>query len=530
MTRILNINDSASNRYYVSRVLKSAGWEVLEASTGGSGLELARAALPDVVVLDIKLPDMSGLEVCRMLRADPRTADMLVIQTSATFVTSEGKARGLKSGADQYLTQPFESVELIAMVTNLLRLREKEREANEKNAALVEADKRKDEFLAMLAHELRNPLSAISVAAALLETKGDDPRTNRIASTIQRQTRHLARLVDDLLDVSRITRGKIQLRAQPIDLATTVRRFVESDENALARKGDLGLVVADEPMWIHGDPTRIDQILANLVGNAVRYTERGGRIVVSLTPGAHGDRKIVTLKVRDAGIGIAAENLTSVFDLFFQVDHSLARSQSGLGIGLTMVKRLVEMHGGSISVHSDGLGTGAEFRVELPAIAAPSAAPQPRAPDGDRTRLSLLLVDDNVDSCELYRFAFEDEGHLVETANDGARGLELLLTKDYDVALVDIGLPGVDGYEIARRACAARAESRPVLIALTGYGREEDRQRALDAGFDAHLVKPIDVSELRRIVKKQLAARYRGMAASRSAPKSDGHDGDASSA
>lgn len=518
MTRILNINDSASNRYYVSRVLKAAGWEVLEAATGGAGLELARASLPDVVVLDIKLPDMSGLEVCRMLRSDPRTSDMLIIQTSATFVSSEGKARGLNSGANQYLTQPFESVELVAMVTNLLRLREKEREAHEKNAALVEADKRKDEFLAMLAHELRNPLSAISVAASLLETRDFDARTTKIATTIQRQTRHLARLVDDLLDVSRITRGKIQLRMQPIDLAATLRRFLESDENALARKGDLSVVIADEPMWIEGDPTRIDQILANLLGNAVKYSQQGGRIVLSLTPGVNGDRRNVTLKVRDGGVGIAKENLTSVFDLFFQVDHSLARSQSGLGIGLTMVKRLVEMHGGAISVHSDGVGEGSEFRVELPATAAASATPPPRALERDSKPLEILLVDDNVDSCELHRLAFTDAGHVVSTANDGSVGLEKILANGYDVALVDIGLPGVDGYEIARRVCAARPNDRPALIALTGYGRDEDRQRALDAGFDDHLVKPIDVVALQRIVRTHLVARRRPHEGDRTTP------------
>lgn len=509
MTRILNINDSASNRYYVTRVLKAAGWDVLEAPTGGEGLALARSALPDVVVLDIKLPDMSGLEVCRMLRSDPRTADLLIIQTSATFVSSEGKARGLNSGANQYLAQPFESVELVAMVTNLLKLREKEREAHEKNAQLVEADKRKDEFLAMLAHELRNPLSAISVASSLLETQNVDPRTSKIATTIQRQTRHLARLVDDLLDVSRITRGKIQLRMQPIDLAATLRRFIEGDEKAIARKGDLSLMIADEPMWIEGDPTRIDQIFANLLGNAVKYSQGGGKIVISLTPGARGARRNVTLKVRDRGIGIAKENLSSVFDLFFQVDNSLARSQSGLGIGLTMVKRLVEMHGGVISVHSDGVGEGSEFRVELPAVAAASATPPPHTLERDANHLEILLVDDNVDSCELYRLAFESDGHQVETANDGTAGLEKILNNGFDVALVDIGLPGIDGYEIARRVCAERPQDRPVLIALTGYGRDEDRQRALAAGFDAHLVKPIDVTALRRIVRAHLAERRR---------------------
>jgi signal transduction histidine kinase len=505
--RVLNVNDSAGNRYYVSRVLKAAGWEVLEAATGAEALEIARTAKPNVVILDIKLPDMSGLEVCRMLRSDPTTCDSIVIQTSATFVTSEGKARGLESGADQYLTQPFESVELVAMVRNLLRMREKELESREKAEALVEADKRKDEFLAMLAHELRNPLSGIAMAASLLESEPLEERASKLTGTIVRQTRHLSRLVDDLLDVARITRGKIQLRSQPLDFAASVRGFVEGDATAMARQHDLTLFVSEEPMWIEADPTRIEQILSNLLNNAVKYTERGGRIAISLTPELRGHRRVAVLKVRDAGIGIARENLRSVFDLFFQVDDSLARTQSGLGIGLTMVKRLVEMQHGTIAVDSDGLGAGAEFRVELPTIDAAADAPLASSAQAASRRLSVLLIDDNVDSCELCALAFEQFGHTVRSANDGETGLALALSDTYDVAIIDIGLPGVDGYEIARRVRAEKAGLQPPLVALTGYGRDEDRQRALESGFNAHLVKPIDTFHLERTVSKLFASR-----------------------
>ena len=512
---ILNVNDVASNRHYVSRVLRAAGWLVLEASTGAEGLALARAEKPDLVVLDVKLPDMSGLDVCRKLKEDPRTADIFVIQTSAAFVTSEGKARGLESGADQYLTQPFESVELVAMVRGLLRTHEKEVEAHAKANALRDADKRKDEFLAMLAHELRNPLSAIMTAHTLLEQLELPPAGARLAGTIGRQTRHLARLVDDLLDVSRITRGKIQLRKEPFDLGALVERFVGGEGSADTQDRKVTVDVAAAPMWIEGDVTRIEQIITNLLSNAVKYSAVGGRIAITVAPATavaiapeqRDGRDVAVLTVRDDGIGIAKENIGSIFDLFFQVDSTLARSQAGLGIGLTMVKRLVEMHDGQVSVSSEGPGRGSEFRIELPLVAPrrdPLAAEAVKKPG---TALRVLLVDDNEDSCDLLALAFENEGHKVKTAHDGEAGLELALGGDLDVAVIDIGLPVVDGYEVARRIRAAEDGRSPVLLALTGYGRNEDRERALAAGFDAHLVKPVDLRELQRTVAKLVAER-----------------------
>lgn len=515
-TVVLNVNDSASNRYYVSRVLRAAGWTVLEASTGGEGLDLARRHQPSLVVLDIKLPDVSGLEVCRLLKSDPATSHILVIQTSATFVSSEGKARGLESGADQYLTQPFESIELVAMVRGLLRLHEKESEAREKATALTEADRRKDEFLAMLAHELRNPLSAIMTANTLLDGMNLPPMGSRLTATIARQTRHLGRLVDDLLDVARITRGKIQLRNEPVDLGKLVETFVDGERAASGKHHRLNVTLSDEPMWVRGDATRLEQVLSNLVSNAAKYTDAGGTITLSLAPTVQNGRRCVALKVRDTGIGIAAENLGSVFDLFFQVDSTLVRSQSGLGIGLTMVKRLVEMHDGKISVVSDGLGRGAEFRVELPAVEAEDAERTPSVQSCARG-LSVLLVDDNQDSCELVGYWFEHVGHSVTMANDGGEGLRLALAEPFDVAIIDIGLPTMDGYDVARAIRRANLESSPLLIALTGYGRSDDRQRALDAGFDVHLVKPIDVTALNDLMLKLCESRW-----SRAAAKLDG--------
>ena len=500
---VLNVNDSPSARYLVSRILKSIDCDVIEAEMGAEALRVAAAHRPDLVVLDIKLPDMSGYDVCRKLKSDPATASCAVLQTSATFVSSEGKARGLDSGADAYLTQPFESIELIAMVRSLLRLKKTEAEARERASALAVADRRKDEFLAMLAHELRNPLSAILVATNLLE-RGDVPPEDvkRFAGTMARQSRHLARLIDDLLDVSRITRDRIQLTKSIFDLAQVVRDVLDAERLIVERRHHrLQLDLPREPVYVEADVTRIEQVIVNLLSNALKYTEAGGRIHLSLGTEGEGTGREVVLRMRDTGIGIARENLGSVWDLFYQVDASLARSQSGLGIGLTMVRRLIEMHGGTVGVTSEGVGAGTEFSFRLPAVATPNA----RANDGGSSpeldeRLSILLVDDNADSCELYRFAFEGEGHDVDAVYDGQEGIDRALAKRYDVAVVDIGLPVVDGYEVARRLRAELGERCPYLVALTGYGRPEDKARAKAAGFDVHRVKPLDVQELFRLI------------------------------
>ena len=446
---LLVVNDVESARYLITRIVRSVGWRYIEADNGIDALRLAREQQPDLAILDVKLPDLLGYEVCRRLKDDPITSGIAVIQTSATFVTSEGKARGLESGADAYLTQPFESIELIAMVRSLLRLRKTENELRERASTLAEADRRKDEFLAMLAHEIRNPLSAILVATNLMERPDADlAMMKRVGTTIGRQARHLGRLVDDLLDVSRITRGKIQLTRKKLDLRGLVSNVVETQRTMLdKRQHQLTVTLPQEPVWVDADPTRVEQVLVNLVGNAAKYTASGGRIHVSLGMRDRGEDGIVAVfRIRDSGVGIAKENIASVWDLFFQADSSLARTQSGLGIGLTMVRRLVEMHGGSVGVTSDGVSMGSEFYFDLPLVEPPSNQASIAAPSGAPQPLRLLLIDDNVDSCELYSFAFEQAGHDVTTAHDGEEGLALLLKGDYDAAIVDIGLPGIDGY------------------------------------------------------------------------------------
>ena len=495
-TVILNVNQAPEARDLVSRILREADFEVVEAESGSEALEIAAQERPAVVVLDIRLADISGYEVCRRLKADPATSAVSVIQTSATFVTSEGKARGLDSGADAYLSQPFESVELVAMVRSLRRLRQSESDSRQHAEALAEADRRKDEFLAMLAHELRNPLSAILTATNVLERVADNPvEVRRLGATVARQARHLGRLVDDLLDVSRITSGKIALRRRPVNLCDLAERAAQTVEGA-ARKQHHEIVVTThcEPVYIDGDPIRIEQVINNLLTNAIKYTPAGGKITVSVQPNdGHAE-----LRVRDNGMGITPELLPRVFELFTQAERALDRSQGGLGIGLTLVRALVEMHDGHVTVRSDGHGRGSEFVITLPRVPAPQVAAPVRKPshapvDGNGKR--ILVIEDQADARRALQRLLQIWGHEVDVAEDGVRGVDAATAHPPEVALIDVGLPGLDGYEVARRLRAAMGKSIR-LVARTGYGQPEDRERAFDAGFDMHLVKPVDRDQL----------------------------------
>jgi PAS domain S-box-containing protein len=364
--------------------------------------------------------------------------------------------------------------------------------------ALKEADRRKDEFLAMLAHELRNPLAPIRNAAQVLKLLGPaDARQQWAREIIERQTQHLTRLVDDLLDVSRITRGKVKLAREPLDLAAVVQRAVEASRPLIdARRHQLTVALPPEPVRLEGDLTRLVQVVGNLLNNAAKYTDEGGHIRLEA---AREDGQVV-LRVRDNGMGLPADLLPHVFDLFSQADRSLDRSQGGLGVGLTLVRRLVELHGGRVEARSGGPGQGSEFIVRLPAEASGAASgggaaagqsPRP-APGG----LKVLIVEDNVDSAKMMSFMLELGGHQVRTAYDGAEALEAARAFGPHAVLCDIGLPGMNGYEVAARLRQQPDFQRTPLIALTGYGEEEARRRSKEAGFDYHLVKPVEPDAL----------------------------------
>jgi signal transduction histidine kinase/ActR/RegA family two-component response regulator len=351
----------------------------------------------------------------------------------------------------------------------------------------------KDEFLAMLGHELRNPLSAISGAVALMKAPGaqEEHRTHA-REVISRQVQHLSRVVDDLLDLSRVMTGKIMLDFRPVELAQAVASCLAAMK-AAGRVGDHETTVDLQPVWIDGDPTRLEQIIGNLLSNAFKYTPPEGRI--DLTVKAEGNHAVI--RVRDTGLGISKRLLPHVFDVFVQGDQSLERPKGGLGIGLALVKRLVSLLGGSVQAESAGDGRGSTFTVRLPRIAPPepdSAAAQALAPV--RRTLRVLVVDDHEDSRTMLRLLLEQTGHEAVEAVDGIDGVQLALSRRPDVAIIDIGLPGINGYEVARRLRALPTSGALALIALTGYGQDEDRRRALQSGFDRHLVKPVDAERL----------------------------------
>lgn len=624
---VLNVNDDEANRYMVTRILEAAGYRVVEAADGREALMLARRR-PILVVLDVKLPDISGLEVCRRLKADRDTATIPVLQTSATFISAERKVEGLDSGADAYLAQPIEAPELVATVRSLLRAQRAEQELAEAGeewrrtfdaiadgvaildreghlvrcnramaaiaqqpaeslqgcdaatliphdgvatAALVagaieqvqrttaelvvadrlfrlvadpivdgdrdvdrvvlivsditehrqleedhrrraeqlaELDRRKDEFLGMLAHELRNPLNAIAAANSLMDRVGaQDARNARLRNTVRRQTRHLARLVDDLLEVSRVTRGKMRLQKEPVDLVPILRTAVENTRPLIdGRNQHVDVVLPTDRLCLSADALRLEQVFVNLLQNASKYSEPGSIITVDCSTESRAERDWAVVRVRDEGIGIPRAKLTAIFDLFVQVDQSLARSLGGLGLGLTIARSLVELHGGAIRAFSDGEGHGAEFVVELPleevaALAERGADADPGARAANTRSLVVLVIEDNTDAREMLHAWLEELGHRVYTARDGLEGLELARALQPDVALVDIGLPGLDGYQVAENLKANPDAHKPLLVAVTGYGRPEDSARAREAGFDAHLVKPVQPELLARLIQ-----------------------------
>jgi CheY-like chemotaxis protein len=372
-------------------------------------------------------------------------------------------------------------------------------ERKEMEEALREADRRKDEFLAMLAHELRNPLAPIRTASEiLLRAPADEAPAQLAVATIQRQVTLLTRLVDDLLDVSRITQGHIELQRHPIDLASAIAQAVETIEPQLREKQHrLSVVTATghEPLYVNGDFARLVQCVGNVLSNAAKFTDPGGEISVR----TRAESPAAVIEVADNGAGITPELLPRIFDLFVQSDRTLDRAQGGLGIGLAVVKRLVEMHGGEVAAESPGPGQGATFTIRLPRVARPQA----RSPEAAAFRASprrVLVVDDNADAADSLAALLKLQGHETQAVYSGHEALERIESFRPHVALIDIGLPRMNGYELAQRLRARPDPAELRLVAITGYGQVEDRARAQAAGFDDHLVKPVDLRVLERAI------------------------------
>jgi len=502
-TRILVVDDADASRFIKVQILRRAGYQVSEARTGTEGLELARALRPDLAVLDVNLPDISGLEVCRKIKADFGVPGIQVLQVSQTAVTDADRARGLDHGADMYLIEPVGAPVLLATVRALLRIRDAElrleatlaRETEARQQA-ERANRAKDDFVAMVSHELRTPLNAMSGSIWLLKHGSLADRTYRhLVDVLDRNAATQARLINDLMDVSGIAAGKLDVELTPLDLKPVIEAAAESTRDAPEhRRKNVTLEVHARGLMVSGDSARLGQVVSNLLNNAFQFTPEGGRIVVEC--GVEGGRAFI--RVQDSGAGIEPDLLPYVFDRFRQ-GQSLT-SRRGLGLGLSIVRYIVERHHGEIVMASAGAGQGTVCTVWLPLLDAtvwptpPAAKMPPTSLDG----LRLLVVDDEPDSGQVLQSILSQFGASVITTGNGLEALQEATSTDFDVIVTDVGLPDFDGVELVRRL---RALGRKMpAVAVTALATDDDRHRLLNTGFEGHVAKPVDPERLIRAV------------------------------
>ena len=494
--RVLVVEDNPDMNRFIVECL-SREYDVVPAFDGREGLEKALQFRPTLIVSDIMMPNVSGVEMIAAMRRQPELETTPVLLLSAK-ADEELLVKLLDDGARDYVVKPFSEKELMVRVRNAVHTEQSRAQMQVLHAAAESASRAKDEFMAMLGHELRNPLSPILTALHLMKLRGE-AGSARERVIIERQVTHLSRLVDDLLDVSRIASGRIEIKRERIDIADAVAQAIEMSSPLLEQRTHRLHVEVAKGLRVDGDLTRLSQVISNLLTNAAKYTPPRGDISVRAKR-VDGD---VQVSVKDSGTGIAADMLPHIFDLFVQERQAVERSQGGLGIGLTIVRSLVELHGGSVSVRSDGPGKGSEFIVRLPAVAERAAeissserAEPAEVTRPESTRGRVLVVDDNEDSAQLLAEVLVQKGYDARIALDAASALRLAAEMRPDIAILDIGLPVMDGYELAAHLRALPDLGDVDLIALTGYGQEADRRRTGQAGFRHHLVKPVDITAL----------------------------------
>lgn len=517
----LLVDDREQNLIALEALLQREGLAFLKARSGEQALEFLLKHDVALALLDVQMPTMNGFELAELMRGMERTRRVPIIFLTAESNDQQRRFRGYEAGAVDFLHKPIETDilkskaevffdlyrqrqevarqrdELATMIEENKRLLE---ESRQNALALQQADRRKDEFLATLAHELRNPLAPILNAAQVLRRTGNTAiDAKSVYEMIERQVKHLVRLVDDLMEMSRITSGKIQLQRVRMELTEAVQNALDANRLHLeSHTHRLHVEITDEPLIVTGDMVRLTQVVGNLLNNAAKYTPEGGDIwlVVQRVNGW------AEVRVKDSGLGIPKDMLATVFEMFTQINQHLQRSQGGLGIGLTLVKRLVELHGGTVSVASEGEGRGAEFTMRLPLVPvaevpkADSEEPKPAVAQSHR----VLIIDDNVDGVSSLRALLAVCGHQVETATSGLQGVEKASTFRPRIVFLDIGMPGMDGYDTAKELRSLPGGPELVLVALTGWGQEEARSRSREAGFDHHLVKPIDANAIEELI------------------------------
>jgi signal transduction histidine kinase len=478
--------------------------EGVEATLCRSIEELCSELLRGAGVVIIAGELLSGEVVAQIrecLARQPPWSDIPIIVVAGAADQAVGPVSLFEDlGSVAVLNRPLSLDTLASGVAAALRARRRQYQVRDLLQQREEAERRREEFLAMLAHELRNPLAPIRTGLQVLRLSDCKDTTARTHTIIERQVGNLSRLVDDLLDVSRITRGKILLRKERVQVFELLKQAADGHAPLAAEKGlTLALTAPDEKLYVDADPTRLEQMIGNVLTNAIKFTPRKG--VIELTAARAAES--VVIRVRDSGIGIPQHMLGRIFELFAQTDRPLDRAQGGLGIGLTVVKSLAELHGGSVEARSDGEGRGAEILLRLPlaaAVAQVRSVSQSDADDVHRRPRRILVVEDNRDAAEVLSTYLRTCGHTVHIAHDGPAGFAAALREQPDVIICDIGLPGVDGYEFARKLRADPRLQRCLLVAVTGYGEARDRQRGVEAGFAHYLTKPADPREIERLL------------------------------
>ncbi len=502
----LLVDDLEENLLSLEALLRRDGLTLLKARSGDEALELLLRHDVALALVDVQMPGLNGFELAELMRGNERTRHVPIIFLTAGTTDRQRRFQGYEAGAVDFIYKPIEPDILRSKADVFFELyRQRQQIASQRDVlkaqseALREADRLKDEFLATLAHELRNPLAPIRHGLDLLRRRSGDPGTIPIQDMMDRQLTHLVRLIDDLLDVARVSQGKIDLRRQRVQVTEVIRAAVESSRPLMdSARHTLSVDVPETPIWLDGDATRLAQIVGNLLNNAAKYTPDEGRIDLAVR--ASGDA--VTISVIDNGLGIAPEMLPQLFQLFAQAEHSMDRARGGLGIGLALVKQLVTLHGGRVDAKSAGVGRGSEFNIHLP-LGSPlhetQPLPEPQQPSSEHP-LKVLVVDDNEEVAQTTGWMLEEIGHDYRLIHDGRHALDAAREFRPDVILLDIGLPVMDGYAVCRALRQEEDFKTIPIIAQTGWGQDRDKALASEAGFNHHLVKPVTLDHLEKLL------------------------------